>query len=127
MCAAAAGSKANTYGDYRRILDRKDIQAVVVATPDHWHGPITVAACEAGKAPGWAGPDGKPVVEAKKVELSAEEEAIERYMRKEAMFEPTEMDKALTERESSPEAPEEDSEPHLMSRREALFGAFIER
>ncbi len=47
--AAAAGSGVDTYGDYRRVLERKDIDVVVVATPDHWHGPITVAACEAGK------------------------------------------------------------------------------
>src|SRR5579864_233194 len=46
---AQNGGKVDTYGDYRRVLERKDIDAVLVATPDHWHSPITVAACEAGK------------------------------------------------------------------------------
>ncbi len=37
------------YGDFRRVLDRKDIDAILIATPDHWHAPITVLACQAGK------------------------------------------------------------------------------
>ena len=43
-----AEGKPRVYGDYRRVLEQKDIQAVIVATPDHWHPLITVEACNAG-------------------------------------------------------------------------------
>ena len=43
------GGKIDAYEDYRRILERKDIDAVLIATPDHWHCPMTVEACAAGK------------------------------------------------------------------------------
>jgi predicted dehydrogenase len=35
--------------DFRAVLDRKDVDAVVIATPDHWHAIQTIAACKAGK------------------------------------------------------------------------------
>jgi predicted dehydrogenase len=35
--------------DFRRVLDQKEIDAVLIATPDHWHAPIAVLACQAGK------------------------------------------------------------------------------
>lgn len=37
------------YKDFRRLLDRKDIDAVVIATPDHWHAVQAIMACQAGK------------------------------------------------------------------------------
>jgi len=44
-----AGGSAKTYHDFRKLLEQKDIDAVVVATPPHWHPLISIAACEAGK------------------------------------------------------------------------------
>jgi predicted dehydrogenase len=44
-----AGEKAAAHHDFRELLDRQDIDAVVVASPDHWHPLHTVHACEAGK------------------------------------------------------------------------------
>ena len=40
---------ADTYGDFRELLTRPDIDAVVVASPDHWHALQTVMACQSGK------------------------------------------------------------------------------
>ncbi len=47
--AKLADSEVKQYADHRQLLDHKDIDAVVVATPDHWHSAITVDACQAGK------------------------------------------------------------------------------
>ncbi len=46
---AAAGGKAKTFKDFRQLLDEKDIDVVLIATPDHWHPLPTVEACKAGK------------------------------------------------------------------------------
>ncbi len=44
-----SGGHANRYRDFRKMLDNKGVDAVVAATPDHWHGLITMMACTAGK------------------------------------------------------------------------------
>ncbi len=41
--------QAKTYNDFRKLLDDKDIDAVIVATPDPWHASVMILACEAGK------------------------------------------------------------------------------
>jgi predicted dehydrogenase len=47
--AEIVGGKVIKCRDFRKLLDNKDIDAVVVATPDHWHALITMMACAAGK------------------------------------------------------------------------------
>lgn len=41
--------KADVYKDYRKVLDRKDIDVVSIVTPDHWHTKIAIEALQAGK------------------------------------------------------------------------------
>ena len=47
--AAASFASAKTYNDFRRLLEQKDIDAVVIATPDHTHAVATVAALQSGR------------------------------------------------------------------------------
>lgn len=46
---ALAGGAAQAFPDFRHMLDRRDIDAIVVSTPDHWHALMTMLACAAGK------------------------------------------------------------------------------
>ena len=41
--------KPDVYQDYRRLVDRQDVDVIVNATPDHWHTAVNLAACRAGK------------------------------------------------------------------------------
>lgn len=43
------GRPCAAYSDYRKLLEDKNVDAVVISTPDHWHALITIHACEAGK------------------------------------------------------------------------------
>ena len=47
--AVAQKTKCKAFQDYRKMLELKDIDAVVIATPDHWHALCAIHACQAGK------------------------------------------------------------------------------
>jgi predicted dehydrogenase len=47
--ATRVGGKPKIYKDFRLLLEDKDVHAVYIATPDHWHALQTIMACEAGK------------------------------------------------------------------------------
>jgi predicted dehydrogenase len=47
--AQALAPGAQLFGDYRKVLEMKGLDAIIVATPDHWHAPIAIDALNAGK------------------------------------------------------------------------------
>ena len=49
FAAKKIGTSPKQFKDYRKLLELKDLDAVVIATPDHWHALQTIHACEAGK------------------------------------------------------------------------------
>ena len=70
------GENVARYKDFRQVLDRKDIDAVVIATPDHWHAIMAIMACQAGKDVYVEKPLSVTVVEGRKMV-----EAAKRYNR----------------------------------------------
>lgn len=62
--------------DFRRLLDREDIDAVIIAAPDHWHALMTVMACQAGKHVMSEKPTSKTIAEGR-----AMVEAARKYQR----------------------------------------------
>ncbi len=49
LVEARRGHRPDTVKDFRRVIDRDDVDVVLVATPDHWHALPTIQACDAGK------------------------------------------------------------------------------
>ena len=49
LVKGAVGKAPQAIGDFRRILDDPDVDALVCAAPNHWHAPATILACQAGK------------------------------------------------------------------------------
>lgn len=47
--AERSGTKVKTVGDYRKLLDRKTVDVVTVATPDHWHAKVAIDGMDAGR------------------------------------------------------------------------------
>ena len=69
---SAAGGNPEVFDDFRRVLDRKDIDAVVIATPDHWHAIIAILACQAGKDVYCEKPLGHRIAETRAMVTAAE-------------------------------------------------------
>ena len=88
----AGGDKIRTYHDYRKLLEDKDIDAVIVATNGHWHVLPTIHACQAGKDVyvekplGTSIGEGRAAVEAAKkydriVQIGTQQRSWEHYAR----------------------------------------------
>ncbi|HVB04196.1 MAG TPA: Gfo/Idh/MocA family oxidoreductase [Chitinophagaceae bacterium] len=70
---SAAGIKVKTCTDYRKLLEDKSIDAVLIATPDHWHCLIMTEACEAGKDVYCEKPLGRTIAECRVMEKAQQQ------------------------------------------------------
>ena len=65
--------RARFYEDYRQMMDQNDLQAVLIATPDHHHAPASIRAIERGKHVFVEKPMTWCLYEARKLNLSAQQ------------------------------------------------------
>jgi predicted dehydrogenase len=65
-------SKIKKYNDYRKLLEQKDIDAVIIGTPDHWHALMMIEACQAGKDVYVEKPVGNSIVECRRMVAAQE-------------------------------------------------------
>ncbi len=72
MAATVVGGKPRLYKDFRRLLEQKDLDAVVIASPDHWHALMTIMSCQAGKDVYVEKPAAKTVEEGRAMATAAE-------------------------------------------------------
>ncbi len=72
MAATVVGGKPRLYKDFRRLLEQKDLDAVFIASPDHWHALMTIMACQAGKDVYVEKPASKTVEEGRAMVTAAE-------------------------------------------------------
>lgn len=68
----AAYSNAAIHRDWRELIERSDVDAILIATPDHWHAPMTLAAMKTGKDVYCEAPMTRTVLEARSVLETAE-------------------------------------------------------
>ncbi len=72
QAATKVGGRPKTYGDFRRLLEDKNVDAVYIAAPDHWHALMTILACEAGKDVYCEKPAGNTVEETRAMVTAAD-------------------------------------------------------
>lgn len=70
--AVAAATGSDWEVDYRRVLERRDVDAVIIATPTHLHAPVAIEALEAGKSVGIEKPLARNVAEGQEIVAAAE-------------------------------------------------------
>ena len=72
MAATMVGGKPKLYKDFRNLLEQEDLDAVFIASPDHWHALMTIMACQAGKDVYVEKPAAKTVEEGRAMVTAAE-------------------------------------------------------